>query len=113
MPMEGALQVLEAAGFEVKKLPHADDVEDFLVYPEEKIGEAHETLEILIDALRNAEPITLELDRNMQVLLPSEAKERCELPAMFFNLTVEEIRREQALRYVFNSCLSLSTLNKE
>ncbi|KAL0278989.1 UNVERIFIED_CONTAM: hypothetical protein PYX00_000645 [Menopon gallinae] len=98
MPMEGALQVLEAAGFEIIKLPHADGDEDFLVFPEEKLAEAHETLDILIDALRNAEPITLELDRNMQVLLPSEAKERSELPAIFFNLTVEEIRREQALR---------------
>lgn len=96
--MEGAFQLLEAAGFEVKKLPHQDFEEDFLVFPEDKLGEAHETFEMLIDALRNAEPIALELDRNLQVLFLSQAKARQELPPAFYTLTPEELKKEQALR---------------
>lgn len=97
-PMEGALELLEAAGFEIQKLPHGDGEEDFLVFPEEKLADAHETFEILMDALRNAEPITLELDRNLQVLLPSQAKERNELPPEFYHLSADELKREQMLK---------------
>ena len=99
-PMEGALELLEAAGFEIVKLPHQDTEEDFLVFPEEKLGEAHENFEVLMDALRNAEPITLELDRNLQVLLPSQASSRNELPPEFYHLSPEELKREQSLKYV-------------
>lgn len=97
-PIEGALLILEAAGFEVKELPYQNTKENFLVFPNEKLSEAAEIFEILLDGLKNAEPITLELYRNLQVLLPSQAKESIELPPSFFNLTVEEIKREQLLR---------------
>lgn len=37
--MEGAMEFLNAAGFEVQKLPFQDKEESFLVFPEEKLGE--------------------------------------------------------------------------
>lgn len=55
-------------------------------------------LQILIDALHSAEAISLELDRNMQVLLPSQAAQKTQLPPAFFTLTPEELKREQQLR---------------
>lgn len=54
---------------------------------------------MLIDALHTAEPIGLELDRNMQVLLPSQAAQQTELPPAFFTLSPDEIKREQQQRY--------------
>jgi len=54
----------------------------------------------LCDALQSAEPISLELDRNLQVLLPSQAAKRVDLPPMFFNITAEELKREQQMRFV-------------
>jgi UBX domain-containing protein 6 len=56
--------------------------------------------QILYDALQSAEPISLELDRNLQVLLPSQAAKRTDLPPVFFNITAEELKREQQMRFV-------------
>ncbi|CAH2239673.1 jg12449 [Pararge aegeria aegeria] len=52
----------------------------------------------LIDALRTADPIQLELDRNLQVLLPSQAANKVQLPPSFYALSPEELKREQQLR---------------
>jgi hypothetical protein len=54
----------------------------------------------LYDALQSAEPISLELDRNLQVLLPSQAAKRVDLPPAFFSITADELKREQQLRFV-------------
>ena len=56
------------------------------------------TLQMLLDALQSAEPIPIDLDRNMQVLLPSQANNRTELPSSFFALSVEELKNEQKNR---------------
>jgi UBX domain-containing protein 6 len=56
--------------------------------------------QILYDALQSAEPISLELDRNLQVLLPSQAAKQVDLPPAFFNMTAEELKREQQMRFV-------------
>lgn len=53
---------------------------------------------MLVDALRSAEPIALQLDRNRQVLLPSQAAKRTDLPQEFFKLSPEELKREQQLK---------------
>lgn len=50
---------------------------------------------MLCDALTNAEVINLELDRNIQVLLPSQAESRTELPADFFKFLPDELKKEQ------------------
>lgn len=54
-------------------------------------------LPALLEALQNAEMIQLELDRNIKVLLPSQAK-RVVLPDDFYRISPEEIKREQQLR---------------
>ncbi|XP_017790935.1 PREDICTED: UBX domain-containing protein 6, partial [Habropoda laboriosa] len=96
LPIEGALDYLIAAGFRQKKLLNNDKEEDFLVWSAENCS--IEDVTMLIEALKTAEPIPLELDRNLQVLLPIEARKRSELPPNFFNLTPEEITKEQQLR---------------
>lgn len=55
-------------------------------------------LQELRDTLRNTTPIRPELDRNIQVLMPAEVKHRKELPPEFYQLTVEEIQKEQRLK---------------
>lgn len=96
LPIEGAVEFLNAAGFWPKKLLHNDVEEDFLVWNPENCN--IENVEKLADALKRAETIPLELDRNLQVLLPTQASKRTELPPNFYSLTPEEIKREQQLR---------------
>ncbi|XP_045762191.1 UBX domain-containing protein 6 [Maniola jurtina] len=97
-PIEGAMELLLAAGFTQQKLTNADGVEeDFLVFNKDNVPSV-ESLISLIDALRTAEPIQLELDRNLQVLLPSQSANKMQLPPSFFALTPEELKKEQQLR---------------
>ncbi|XP_011162857.1 UBX domain-containing protein 6 [Solenopsis invicta] len=96
MPVEGALDFLKAAGFEQKKLLHNENEEDFLVWSPDNCN--IETLTMLDEALKSAEPIPIELDRNLQVLMPSQARVRNELPPSFFSISAEEIKKEQQLR---------------
>lgn len=90
--VEGALDFLQGAGFREQEI----DNEPFLLWSKDNIDEDME-LPALLDALQNAETIHLELDRNIQVLLPRQAN-RTELPVDFFRITPEEIKREQQLR---------------
>jgi len=55
-------------------------------------------LQVLLDALRTAEPVGLELDRNVRVLFASQAQKQQGLPQAFFSLTADELKREQQLR---------------
>ncbi|EFN74779.1 UBX domain-containing protein 1 [Camponotus floridanus] len=96
LPIEGALDFLKAAGFEQKKLLHNDNEEDFLVWNPNNCN--IENLIILDEALKSAESIPIELDRNLQVLMPSQARMKNELPPSFFTITPEELKREQQLR---------------
>lgn len=89
---EGAVEMLHAAGFEEITI----DDEPYLIWSEENM-EAETTLPSLIDALKCSEPIHLELDRNIQVLLPSQVR-RTNLPDDFFRISPEEIKREQQRR---------------
>ncbi|KYN33040.1 UBX domain-containing protein 6 [Trachymyrmex septentrionalis] len=96
LPIEGALDFLKAAGFEQQKLLHNENEENFLVWSP---GNCNiENLTILNEALRSAESIPIELDRNLQVLMPSQARVRNELPPSFFTISPEEIKKEQQLR---------------
>jgi len=87
---------LNAAGFEQKQLLHNENEEDFLVWSPNNCN--IENLIILDEALKTAEPVPIELDRNLQVLMPSQARIRNELPSSFFTMSLEEIKREQQLR---------------
>lgn len=95
--VEGTQDFLMAAGFNITKLPYQDGEEDFWMFSEENL-DSTETLHILYDALQSAEPISLELDRNLQVLLPSQAAKQVDLPPAFFNMTAEELKKEQQMR---------------
>lgn len=88
-PVEGGCEFLMGAGFQEQEI----DGEIFLIYANEDSSNLPE----LLDGLRNAEKITIDLDRNIQVLLPSQAR-KTELPLDFFRISPEEIKREQLLR---------------
>lgn len=96
LQIEGAQEFLKAAGFQQKKLLHNEEEEDFLVWDSE--NSSIENITVLSEALRCAECIPLEVDRNLKVLLPQAASEKCELPPSFFMPHPEEIKREQQLR---------------
>lgn len=96
-PLEGTTEFLEAAGFVKQKLPVNDAEEEFFILSD-VCDDTLENLQMLYDALGSAEPIQLELDRNLSVLYPSQAAKRVELPPVFFNITAEELKREQQLR---------------
>merc|ERR1711997_1078899 len=49
-------------------------------------------------AIEAAEPIKAELDRGLRILLPSQVSKRVELPPDFFNISPEEIKKEQKAR---------------
>ena len=55
------------------------------------------------DAIETAEPIKAELDRGLRILLPNQASKRVELPSDFFNMSAEEIKKEQLARYYIPS----------
>lgn len=92
-PIEGAWDFLLAAGFTEQTL----DDEPFLIYSDENNPNGIDTLNELREALHHSEIIPLELDRNIQVLLPSQTK-KCELPPDFYRISPEELKREQQLR---------------
>lgn len=79
---------------------HEDKEEEFLVWSPDR--SSIDNLTTLVDALNSSESVQLLLDRNVQVLLPSQATEKSELPKEFFSLTPEEVKREQAKRYTLN-----------
>lgn len=57
-----------------------------------------EKLQIFKEAILSAEPILPVLNRNLKVLKPADFSEKVNLPKDFFNLNVEEIKREQETR---------------
>ncbi|XP_042865758.1 UBX domain-containing protein 6-like [Penaeus japonicus] len=97
LPIEGTKEFLEAAGFIVQELPFNETTDKFWVFPEDKLSDLS-TLEQLRDALVSAEPVRPQLDRSVRVLLPTEAASHTDLPAEFFNLTAEELKKEMQQR---------------
>lgn len=93
LPLEGALEFLQAAGFERRH--EEESSEEWLEFPED--GDI-EQLRILADALCCAKPVKPVLDRSLRVLLPHEAAQQLVLPDSFFNLSPDELLREQEAR---------------
>lgn len=88
--VEGSMQFLTAAGFHEVEI----DGEKYLKWsPDFPI----EMLIQLCEALDLTEIITLEVERNLKVLLPSQIK-AVNLPPDFFRITPEELKKEQQLR---------------
>lgn len=93
LPLEGALEFLQAAGFERRH--EEESSEEWLEFPPD--GDV-EQLRILSDALCCAKPVRPILDRSLRVLLPHEAAQQLVLPDSFFNLSPDELLREQEAR---------------
>lgn len=87
--VEGGYEFLIGAGFVEQTI----DGEAYLIHSNDGIDQLPE----LLDALRTAERIDLELDRNMQVLLMSQAR-KFELPPDFYRVRPEEAQKEHKLR---------------
>ncbi|KAG7265035.1 hypothetical protein CRUP_033554 [Coryphaenoides rupestris] len=71
--------------------------EEFLVLPEQS-AEALELMRERRDRLQRGEPVRAQLDRQPQAFRPSSDATRFELPPDFYNLTVDELKREQQQR---------------
>lgn len=87
--VEGGYEFLIGAGF----VEQIIDEEAYIIYSNEGFDQLPE----LLDALRNAERIALDLDRNLQVLLLSQAR-KFDLPSDFYRIRPEEAKKEQKLR---------------
>ena len=90
--VEGCDLFLQAAGFQTETL---DGNAEFWIFPPHV---EVDKLELLKEALLGSEPVRAELDRDIKVLLPSQAQKPISLPPDFFNMTPEELKREQQLK---------------
>ncbi|XP_051893635.1 UBX domain-containing protein 6 [Pristis pectinata] len=97
--LEGTHEFLQSIGFERKKLqvPGQENEDDFYVLNEDFVTTCEE-LRQYKDELLNAEPVRAQLDRRVKVFRPSAQAAKFELPSDFYNLTAEEIKREQLMR---------------
>ncbi|KAM9099658.1 UBX domain-containing protein 6 isoform 2-T2 [Sarcophilus harrisii] len=97
--LEGANEFFEAIGFEKMTLPipEQDTSEDYYVLSKEALAEV-EKLEQHKVTLQTSEPVRAQLNRQRRVFKPSPLAAQFDLPGDFFNLTAEELKREQKQR---------------
>ncbi|XP_051978338.1 UBX domain-containing protein 6-like [Xyrauchen texanus] len=97
--IDGTREYLQALGFESTMLPvdGEERTEEYLVLPQQE-SEALEVLKVHLACLQNGEPIRAKLDRQPQVFRPSQHATHFELPPDFFNLTTEELKKEQQIK---------------
>jgi len=97
LPIKGAVEFLESIGFVKKKLTYQNQEEDFLVFPEDCLDNL-DLVQTTVDDLQSTERIQLVLDRNVQVLLPSQASKQVSLPPEFFVMSTTEVKMEHQKR---------------
>ncbi|MFT7808723.1 UBX domain-containing protein 6 isoform X1 [Arapaima gigas] len=96
--VEGSLEFLQALGFESTFLEvEGNDKEEFLVLAEQEPSKL-EQLKEMEERLQTGEPVRAQLDRQPQAFQPSPYATHFELPLDFYNLTAEELKKEQQLR---------------
>ncbi|XP_033105833.1 UBX domain-containing protein 6-like [Anneissia japonica] len=95
--IEGAEEFLQALGFERKLLQQNGQEESYLVLQQEKRNNP-EQLKALFDVLVNTQPVKPILDRDIKVFHPHNCVMRFNLPPEFYNLSTQEVEREQQLR---------------
>ncbi|XP_008047213.1 UBX domain-containing protein 6 [Carlito syrichta] len=97
--LEGTHEFFEAVGFQKVTLsvPDQEGPEEFYVLSEAAQARP-QRLEQHKTQLLAAEPVRATLDRQRRVFRPSPLASQFDLPGDFFNLTAEELRREQRLR---------------
>ena len=97
-PLKGAIELLQAAGFERQLLPGPEGVdEEYYVLSEEKAIDS-ERIKNLKENMLLAEPVKPILDRNRRIFYPSQHAARMELPPDFYIHGIEDIRAQQQLR---------------
>lgn len=94
LTIKGATEFLESIGFVKKNIVYQGQEEDFLVFPEDCLDNLA-LVQSIVDDLQSAERIQLVLDRNVQVLLPSQALKNVSLLQEFFVMSPTEIKAEQ------------------
>ncbi|CAG04841.1 unnamed protein product, partial [Tetraodon nigroviridis] len=72
----------------------SDEEEEFLVLPEQSPDDL-ELMKERRDRLQRGEPVRAQLDRQPQAYRPSPNAQHFELPPEFYNLTAEELKKEQ------------------
>uniref|UniRef100_A0A8C8Y779 UBX domain-containing protein 6 n=1 Tax=Panthera leo TaxID=9689 RepID=A0A8C8Y779_PANLE len=97
--LEGTHEFFEAVGFQKALLPVPDQEgpEEFYVLSEAALAQP-QSLRKHKEQLLVAEPVRATLARQRRVFQPSPLASQFDLPGDFFNLTAEEVRREQRLR---------------
>ncbi|XP_074421854.1 UBX domain-containing protein 6 isoform X1 [Larus michahellis] len=97
--LDGIHRFFQAIGFETKTLPvpGQENREEYYVLKEEMLTKL-EDLKDYKEQLLSSKPVRAQLDRQLCVFKPSPEAARFELPDDFYNLTAEEIKREQRLR---------------
>ncbi|KAK2835762.1 hypothetical protein Q5P01_016246 [Channa striata] len=97
--VEGSREFLQALGFTSVVLPveAQEEEEEFLVLPEQS-PDALELMKERRDRLQRGEPVRSQLDRQPQAFRPSPNAQHFELPPEFYNLTAEELKKEQQQR---------------
>uniref|UniRef100_A0A8C7MYM4 UBX domain-containing protein 6 n=1 Tax=Oncorhynchus kisutch TaxID=8019 RepID=A0A8C7MYM4_ONCKI len=94
--VEGSREFLQAVGFQsiMLDVEGQEESEEFLVLMEHD-PEALEVMKESMDRLQRGEPVRAQLDHQPQTFRPSSNAMRFELPPEFYNLTAEELKREQ------------------
>lgn len=97
--VDGSREFLQALGFISTMLPieGQEEEEEFLVLPEQS-PDALELMKERRDRLQRGEPVRAQLDRQPQAFRPSPNAQRFELPPEFYNLSAEELKKEQQQR---------------
>ncbi|XP_046951564.1 UBX domain-containing protein 6 isoform X1 [Lynx rufus] len=97
--LEGTHEFFEAVGFQKALLPVPDQEgpEEFYVLSEAALAQP-QSLRKHKEQLLVAEPVRATLARQRRVFRPSPLASQFDLPGDFFNLTAEEVKREQRLR---------------
>nr|XP_048686765.1 UBX domain-containing protein 6 isoform X2 [Caretta caretta] len=97
--LEGTHEFLQAIGFEKEMLPvpGQETTEEYYMLKEEVLTKL-EDLKDYKEQLLSCEPVKAQLDRQLCVFKPSPQAAQFELPQDFYNLTAEELKREQRLR---------------
>ncbi|XP_028299203.1 UBX domain-containing protein 6 isoform X2 [Gouania willdenowi] len=97
--VEGSREFLEALGFISIMLPvdGQEEDEEFLVLTDEG-ADALELMKERRDRLLRGEPVRAQLNRQPQAFRPSAKAQHFELPPEFYNLTADELKKEQQQR---------------
>ncbi|XP_005111667.1 UBX domain-containing protein 6 [Aplysia californica] len=95
--LKGTEEFLHAAGFSLKSMPFEDGEAMFYVFDSE-LAKDLERMQNMKDVLLQAEPLRPELDRAMRVFHPSSSAAKFAIPDEFYNVSPEELKKEQQRR---------------